>query len=72
MTDFIQKFKSGQCVFLASNPETKMTISGIQTVLDKFNGIYYCVWLHNGNKKEDKFHQDSLSACSENNDTSSS
>ncbi len=39
MTDFIQKFKSGQCVFLASNPETKMTISGIQTVLDKFNGF---------------------------------
>lgn len=72
MREIIQKFKIGQCVYLTSNPETKMTISGIQTLQEKFNGIYYCVWLYNGEKKENKFNQDSLTACSENNDTSSS
>lgn len=72
MKEIVQKFKLGQCVYLASNPETKMTISDIQTVLEKFNGTYYCVWLFNGDKKSDKFHQDALTSCSENKDISSS
>ena len=70
MKEIIQKFQIGQCVYLASNPETKMTISGIQRILEKFNGMYYCVWLYNRVKKENKFNQDSLTACSENKNTS--
>ena len=77
MTDIIKRFKEGQCVFLASNPETKMTISSYQTRTNmqrkkEFTGFVFCTWLFNGDKKENKFLQDALTPCSEKNEITSS
>lgn len=68
MKEIIAKFKSGQCVFLSSNPETKMTVASYQTkttikITQELTGQVLCVWLYEGNRKEGNFNQDLLISC---------
>ena len=69
--EIVSKFKEGDCVFLSSNPDLKMTIEYIRTkkimgkpLTEKFpNGKVTCTWIYEGEKKTAEFNQDSLQKC---------